>query len=195
MLTRHPQLTQRRQHRTAGFSLLELVVGMLVLAISLTLLVSVLLPMQTQSGAIWQQVRSAELAQAMLSEIQGRAFDDNTPADGSLLRCDEAGASACVAAFPVCPATGQTALTEEADRADFDDVDDYHCFRASGASLSDVLGQSMADSYSGYQLAVELSYAGTDYGFASNRLVKKISLTVTAPDGTALLFSSLKGNW
>jgi hypothetical protein len=53
----------------------------------------------------------------------------------------------------------------------------------------------MADSYRGYQLSVQLSYAGTEYGLASNRLVKKISLTVTAPDGTALLFNSLKGNW
>ncbi len=44
MLTTHPQWTQRRQDQTAGFSLLELVVGMLVLAIGLTLLVSVLLP-------------------------------------------------------------------------------------------------------------------------------------------------------
>ncbi len=178
-----------------GFTLLELVVGMLVLAISMTVLVSALAPMHQQSGAIWQQIRSAELAQALLSEIQGRAFDDNTPADGSLLRCDEAGANACVAAFPACPAQGLTALTEEAARADFDDVDDYHCFRASGDTFSDVLGQSMADSYRGYQLSVQLSYAGTEYGLASNRLVKKISLTVTAPDGTALLFNSLKGNW
>jgi MSHA pilin protein MshD len=178
-----------------GFTLLELVVGMLVLAISMTVLVSALAPMHQQSGAIWQQIRSAELAQALLSEIQGRAFDDNTPADGSLLRCDETGANACVATFPACPAQGLTALTEEAARADFDDVDDYHCFRASGDTFSDVLGQSMADSYRGYQLSVQLSYAGTEYGFASNRLVKKISLTVTAPDGTALLFNSLKGNW
>ncbi len=61
-----------------------------------------------------------------------------------------------LADFPACPAEWRkSSLTEEADRADFDDVDDYHCFRASGASLSDVPGQSMADSYSGYQLAVE----------------------------------------
>ncbi len=194
MLTLPKQATASSS-RPLGFTLLELVVGMLVLAISLTVLVSAVAPMHQQSGAVWQQMRSAELAQALLSEIQARAFDDHTPADGSLLRCDETGVSACAASFPACPAQGLTALTEEAARADFDDVDDYHCFRASGDAFSDVLGQSMADSYRGYQLSVQLSYAGTEYGLANNRLVKKISLTVTAPDGTALLFNSLKGNW
>ena len=168
-----------------GVTLVEMIVGIVVLAISLSIITSVLGPLFIKSADPWHQVRAAELGQSLMNEIMAKAFDENSSRSGSLLRCGEPGAIACTVALG----------PEEAQRSDFDDVDDYHCFRASGASLSDVMGQSMADSYSGYQLAVELSYAGTDYGFANNRLVKKISLTVTAPDGTALLFTSLKGNW
>lgn len=183
------------QHaRQRGFTLLELVLGLVILAISSTVLVSVLLPLQQQAANYSHQVRSIELAQALLAEIQARAFDDATPSNGSLLRCDEQGAASCVAAFPACPTQGSSAITEESQRADFDDVDDYHCFRASGAALVDVLGQPLADSYRNYQLAVQVSYAGTEYGLAQRR-IKKISVTVTSPDGERWLFTRLKGNW
>ena len=48
-----------------GFTLFELVIGMVVLAIALTLLTGILAPLHRDSGAIWLQVRSAELAQSL----------------------------------------------------------------------------------------------------------------------------------
>lgn len=178
-----------------AFTLLELVIGLVVLGAALALLSGVLLPLHQQSGSTWQQVRSAELAQGMLNEILARSFDENSPRSGGLLRCDEAGAASCAASISPCPASGSSSLTEEANRADWDDVDDYHCFRASAASLTDLYGQSLQERYSGYQLAVEVSYTGSALGFANDRLVKRIQLTVTDPSGQRLRYSALKGNW
>lgn len=178
-----------------GFTLVELVIGMVVLAIALTLLTSVLAPLHRDSGAIWLQVRSAELAQSLLSEVMARSFDENSSRSGSSLRCGETGAGSCAASLPACPVSGMSAVTEEASRQDYDDVDDFHCLRADAASLTDWLGSSLASRYAGYQLAIHVSYDGANTGAASNNLVKRITLDITAPDGTVLTFSALKGNW
>ena len=180
---------------SSGFTLVELVIGIVVLAVALTLLTGVLAPLQRNSGSVWLQVRSAELAQSLLSEVMARSFDENSSRSGSPLRCGETGAGSCATAMPACPVSGMSALTEEASRQDWDDVDDFHCLRADAANLSDWLGNSLASRYANYQVAVFVSYDGTASGAASNTLVKRISLNVTAPDGTVLQFSSLKGNW
>lgn len=178
-----------------GFTLVELVIGMVVLAIALTLLTGVLAPLHRDSGAIWLQVRSAELAQSLLSEVMARSFDENSSRSGSPLRCGETGAGSCAASMPACPVSGMSAVTEETNRLDYDDVDDFHCLRADAASLTDWLGTSLASRYANYQLAVSVSYDGTNTGAASNNLVKRVTLNITAPDGTVLTFSALKGNW
>lgn len=192
---RHPQCNPGRQR---GFTLMELVIGLVVLAIALTLVTRLLGPLHESSGYVWQQVRAAELAQSVLGDIMARSFDENASRGGGEQRCDEFGATACAASLPACPPSGLTSLSEEALMADWDDVDDYHCLRVDAGSLTGLLG-SQASRYAGYQLAVTVSYAGTAAGLgagtANNRRAKRIDLVVTAPDGTALSFSSLKGNW
>ena len=183
---------RRLQH---GFTLVELVLGIVVLAIALTLLTGILAPLHRDSGAIWLQVRSAELAQSLLSEVMARSFDENSSRSGSPLRCGETGAGSCAASIPACPVTGMSSLTEESNRQDYDDVDDFHCLRADAATLTDWLGTSLASRYANYRIAVTVSYDGTASGAASNGLVKRVTLNITAPDSTVLTFSALKGNW
>jgi len=179
----------------AGFTLIELVIGMVVLAIALTLLTGVLAPLHRDSGAIWLQVRSAELAQSLLSEVMARSFDENSSRNGSPLRCGETDAGSCAATMPACPASGMSLRTEETNRQDWDDVDDFHCLRADAATLTDWLGTSLASRYANYQVTIFVSYDGSNSGAASNNLVKRVTLNITAPDGTQLTFSALKGNW
>lgn len=177
-----------------GFTLVELVIGMLVLAVALTLITSVLGPMLRSSSETWHQVRAAELGHSLMNEITSRAFDENSPRGTTMLRCNQAGASACIASIPACPAAGMSAATEESSRDLYDDIDDYHCLRLSGAALSNALNQSLADSYAEYQLSVSISYAGTDLAVA-NTLMKRIDILVTTPTGDVLAFRSYKGNW
>ncbi len=180
--------------KSRGFTLVELVIGMLVLAIALTLITSVLGPMMRSSSETWHQVRAAELGHSLMNEITSRAFDENSPRGTSGLRCNQSGASACIASIPACPASGMSVATEEASRELYDDLDDYHCLRLSGAQLSNTLNESLADSYAGYQLSVTISYAGSDLALA-NALMKRIDLQVTTPTGDVLAFRSYKGNW
>ncbi len=188
------QLTFRRFTLQQGFTLVELVIGMVVLAVAFALITSVLGPMMQNSSQTWHQVRAAELGHSLMNEITSRVFDENTPRGTNYLRCGQSGANACIASIPVCPASGLSTSTEEASRDLFDDVDDYHCLRLSGAQLSNALNESLAATYAQYQLSVEVSYAGADLALANN-LAKRIDIAITTPEGEVLAFRSYKGNW
>jgi MSHA pilin protein MshD len=180
--------------KQAGFTLLELIVGVVVLGIALLMISSILGPMYIRSSEPWQQVRAAELGHSLMNEIMARSFDENSSRGTNLLRCGEAGASACIATIPACPATGMSSATEETSRDLYDDVDDFHCFRGDGAAVSNILNQSLADSYRNYQVEVFVSYAGADIGLPNQR-AKRVDIRVILPSGGNIAFSSYKGNW
>ena len=184
--------------KQAGFTLLELIVGVVVLGIALLMISSILGPMYIRSSEPWQQVRAAELGHSLMNEIMARSFDENSSSGTNLLRCGEtvAGVTApnCLAVIPVCPATGMSSATEETSRDLYDDVDDFHCFRGDGAAVSNILNQSLADSYRNYQVEVFVSYAGADIGLPNQR-AKRVDIRVILPSGGNIAFSSYKGNW
>lgn len=180
--------------KQAGFTLVELIVGMVVLGIALLMISSILGPMYIRSSEPWHQVRAAELGHSLMNEILARSFDENSSRGANLLRCNEAGADSCIAAMPACPASGMSSTTEEASRDLYDDVDDFHCFRGDGAAVSNILNESLADSYRNYQVEVFVSYAGADVGLP-NQNAKRVDIRVILPSGDSIAFSSYKGNW
>lgn len=186
--------TSQASAKQAGFTLLELIVGVVVLGIALLLISSILGPMYIRSSEPWQQVRAAELGHSLMNEIMARSFDENSSRGTNLLRCGEAGAGSCIAAIPACPATGMSSATEEASRDLYDDVDDFHCFRGDGAAVSNILNQSLADSYRNFQVEVLVSYAGADVGLPTQR-AKRVDIRVILPSGDNIAFSGYKGNW
>lgn len=181
--------------RARGFSLIELVIGMVVLAIALTLFTSVLTGQARHQSSLWHQMRATELAQTLLNEIVSRAFDENSPQGNTLQRCDQTGVAACINQIPSCPSTGVSASTEESNRAQYDDVDDYHCLVATGAAIQSSAGAGLAALYEGYTVRIQVDYAGTELGLSSNRLAKRIDVTVENIDGSSLLLSAYRGNW
>lgn len=193
-----PQITTPAASKTipkqAGFTLLELIVGVVVLGIALLMISSILGPMYIRSSEPWHQVRAAELGHSLMNEIMARSFDENSSRGATLLRCGETGAGSCITAMPACPATGVSSATEEASRDLYDDVDDFHCFRGDGAAVSNILNQSLADSYRNYQVEVFVSYAGADVGLP-NQNAKRVDISVILPSGDSIAFSSYKGNW
>ncbi len=178
----------------AGFTLIELIVGMVVLAIAILMISQIMGPMLVRSTEPWHQVRAAELGHSLMNEIMAMNFDDNSSRGSNLLRCNEAGASSCIASIPACPATGMSSATEENSRPLYDDVDDFHCLRASGATLVNILNESQAGYYSNYQVAIFVSYDGSRLGLANNS-AKKVEIQVTTPGGETIVFAGFKGNW
>lgn len=160
--------------KSAGFTLIEVIIGMVILAISFSVIMQVIIPTEQHSADQIHQVKAAELAQSLLAEISARAFDENADMVGGLIRCDDA-------------AAGGVNCTDEADfdtelgeteRSLYDDVDDYHGYSAK----VNASGEALDSSYNSFELAVLISYQGTELGLGNDRLAKRIMITVTTPD-------------
>ena len=68
-----PSLKARR-----GFTLIEFVVGIVLLAIALTGILGLLINQAPQAVDPVQQVRGAQLAQRILSEVLQKSFDEHS---------------------------------------------------------------------------------------------------------------------
>ena len=123
---------------TKGFTLIELIVGIVVLSISFSLIISLILPLSEKSAEQLHQVRASELGQSMMNEILARAFDENSDMAGGLVRCGENSV--------VCTGTtGEGSLgadVGETERSLYNDVDDYIGFDFS--TETNALGESFS---------------------------------------------------
>jgi len=179
--------------KNAGFTLVEIIVGIVVLAISLSVVTSLIIPSEQHSVEQVHQIKAAELGQSMLNEILGKAFDEKSDKAGGRLRCDEdqGDVNTTVDAHELCT----TNLTdEEADiRAEFDDVDDYNGYNLLKTSTDGDLHAG----YGSFEVAVEVAYDTENVlqlGAAS-QLAKRITVTITTPQGTAIEFTGYKANF
>lgn len=174
--------------QSRGFTLIELVTGIVVLAISLTLLSTLLFPQAQNSVQAVYQVRAVELGQSLLNEILSKRFDENSSPNGGTPRCGEQ-TTTCTAALSLGP--------EELTRAEFDDVDDYNGLTQAGATIESATGSSLGSLYNGFSLTATVFYDtdrdGIDDGAVG--LYKRISVTVTTPDGAAVPVVAYRGNY
>lgn len=176
--------------RSRGFTLIELIVGIVVLAISLSIITSVLGPLFIKSADPWHQVRAAELGQSLMNEILARSFDQKSSRSGSLLRCNEGAEPA-----NECTPEANFGPDGSESRSTYNDVDDFDGFVGSGDTvLSNILDENLAASYRGYQVEVQVSYAGAEHGISNNAL-KRIEVNVITPTGDVVQFAAYKGNW
>jgi MSHA pilin protein MshD len=174
-----------------GFTLIEIIVGIVVLAVALVVITSALGPLYKSASNPWHQVRAAELGHSLLNEIMGRSFDENSDRAGGEFRCGEAGFTACSA---FC--TNAAVNTAEAEtRPGYDDVDDFNGLQLSGSDIVGSTGNlALNNLYLGYQASITVACAGSELT-QPQASVKKITVTITTPTGEAIAFSAYRSNW
>lgn len=174
------------QHCHKGFTLIETIIGIVVLAISLSVLTSVIFPIAEQSADQLHQIKAAELAQSMLNEIQNKAFDQNSDMAGGRIRCGESG---------VLCSSGTGAEIGET-RATYNDVDDYNGLTYNAGEIENSQGE-LLDLYTGYAMSISVcndaDYNGSCSGDAST--AKLITVTITTPTDFSLHFSTYRANF
>ncbi|MCE9685913.1 type II secretion system GspH family protein [Shewanella sp. AS16] len=168
----------RSSVRLKGFTLIELVVGMLVIAIAMVLLTGVLFPQADRAAGTLHRMRSAELAHAILNEIWGKRYDENT-ASGGVPACDSPVGAACTQATDFGPEAGE-------GRNDFDDVDDYNDLDETAKMLNS--SQTYADAYPNYRLSVVVALGAV----ADTKLV---TVDVTTPNGEVITYHAVRSNY
>jgi len=169
----------------SGFTLIEVIVGIVVLSISFSILTTLIYPLANQSAEQVHQIRAAELGQSMINEILGRAFDENSDMAGGYTRCGESGVS--------CSAIGSDSGET---RASYDDVDDYNAINF-GDTIQNSLGEDISAQYVGFSMNVAvINDANYDAsGSGDNSTAKLITITVRTPQNFDFVFSAYKVNF
>lgn len=195
--------TSRR--RSAGFTLIELVMGIVLIAIALGGMLGLLINQSAESTEPVQQVRAAQLAQRLLNDISARSFDQNSDHNGSHWRCGETvnGITYATCTLPTTygPESGETKPYL------FNDVDDYHtpaicsqnltpCSNSAWVAASYFTDNSVAtqNDYPNYRVQIVIT-PGSGCSATLCTSFKLITVTVQLPDGSQLPFALLRGNY
>ena len=184
-----------------GFTLIETIVGIIVLALSFSLLTTLIFPIVGQSADQLHQIKAAELGQSLLNEIHGKAFDEQSDRTGGLIRCGETPTAPATA--PQCTTNNNLTNEENGNRALFDDVDDYNGLILNSAGFINSFGTDMSDLYIGFQASVEVCNDGNYDGICSayallntdTKTAKLIKVTITTPTGFDITFSTYRANY
>jgi MSHA pilin protein MshD len=191
-------------YKHEGFTLVELVVGILVFAIAMVALANVFIPQVTKGiDPIWQ-VRAVTLAQSLSSEIRAKAFDENTQFANVGGPCGDS--QACTQSGSLGPDAGET-------RPFFDDVDDFHGLVLQGSDIASSLGLSAGfagvDVYAGFSASVSVFYDDNEDGINDDDLDqdntldsgvlvgsrKLVQITVQTPGGENIVFAMFRNNY
>ncbi|MBY6187263.1 type II secretion system GspH family protein [Marinobacter hydrocarbonoclasticus] len=165
-----------------GFTLIEMVVGMVVLAIALVLMATLLFPLAERSSMGVQRAKTAQLGQAVLAELAGRRLDVATPLGGgpvATLTCCADNAAVCA-----------SAATDPNDPGSWELLDRFDGFSGAADRL---LGGEL---YNGFSLAIAVrcqsaGALGTPWPGGA----KLTEVTVTSPTGESMAFAQLRGNF
>ena len=196
--------TGLRAGHQAGFTLLEIIVGMVLLAAVLGPLSALLLHQGQQGTDPVQQVRAAQLAQRIAASILARDYDEQSDHNGSLWRCGETvngiTYASCTAQASYGPDSGESVP------ALFNDVDDFDTTAICLQQLTTCTGSSWVpasymtqldsgelDIYRRFLVSVAVTPIS---GCASSCAVRKqIVLQVQLPDQSTLAFTFERGNY
>jgi len=187
-----------------GFTLVELIVGIVVLAGAMLLMNTMLISQSKDALQPVYHLRSSQLGQGIMQSILARAYDEHSDHNGGIYRCGEiwgdvnlwydgsAWQSGGTPSAVACSAVlGRDGGETAAAHPDFNDVDDFITTGFVDAlSYGDLLGNTLSAQYSGY--AVQIAVAADS---SSGILMKRIDITIRDPGNSEILFSALKGNY
>lgn len=187
------QIKMTSRLKANGFTLLEIIVGILVLSIALSIISTLIAPAEEQSADQVLQVKAAELGQSLLNDISSRAFDQNSDMAGGRVRCGELslGALACTTNLGPEDGNGGRPNFGESSRGLFNDVDDFHNYSAK-INAND---EDLAQGYDNFIIDVQVVYDGSSLGLANNIDAKKITVSITTSLGTTIQFATHKANF
>ena len=176
-------------YKQRGFTLIEIVVGIVVLAVSLTIVTSVFLPQANKMTGPMYQIKATALGKSIMNQVLIRYYDELNVSSGSFSPCTDT----------TCSSVLGPELPELRSNPDgFNDVDDYdiYCDDRAGYNPSTALGFFTSD-YPGYGLKICVSLAADKFGGTAGdkHIAKRITMTIFMPNNEEITLTSFKGNY
>ncbi|MDE1325648.1 type II secretion system GspH family protein [Vibrio aestuarianus] len=181
--------------RTTGFTLIEMIIVITLIAIAMTGITAALYPRSQQSAEQVLAVKAAELGRAVLDEVMGRAFDENSGPNGGVPECvlvTTTGRETCTLPSELGPDAGENANTL------YNDVDDFHGLTG---SVKDVLGADISADYQRYNVEIKVFYEQNNGGVMTGQDAatitdyKRIAVVIIDPSGNRYPFAATRGNF
>jgi MSHA pilin protein MshD len=193
--------------RNRGFSLIETVIFIVVVAVGLAGILRLFVQNTQSSAAPYLRERAVAIAHAYMDEILGKRFDENTPVGGG---CVETGSSSCSSycaslSDAVCvrskcrlQAAGNCApranvsgfATEEAARNAYDDLDDYANLNEAPSGI-----EGAAGGYTGFNVRVSVSQPAAVWQGIDPRDLRLVQVEVTSPATETIRLAAYRVNF
>ncbi|MEZ9461882.1 prepilin-type N-terminal cleavage/methylation domain-containing protein [Vibrio splendidus] len=186
--------------RKTGFTLIELIVGIVIFAVAMTAFISFLVPQVQRSANPHYQARAAALGQSFMNEILSKGYDESSDHNGGIVRCDSSDDGSVACAGATGPDT-ESGVTETIGA--YNDVDDYigcwytsanrptDCNTAGGGNLSDVFGTDMSADYANFRVEVSV-VERLENGLSQ---FKQVDMLVIGSNAARLEFTAERGNY
>ncbi|TDP32743.1 MSHA pilin protein MshD [Idiomarina aquatica] len=171
-----------------GFTLIEIIVGIVTLGIALVVLSTLLFPQAPRSAGPLLQARASALGQMFINEVMGKAFDESSDMSGGYTRCSDSG---------TCTAPGALGA-EEATRSNYDDVDDFNGLSTqAGDEIDGVLLQGgVNERFQNFSFAISVAYSdGSAQVQSTVTRFKRVDVTISAPNSQEFHFTAVKGDY
>lgn len=195
--------TSRILNHQQGYTLVELVIGIVVFGVALVLLSTTLFPMFAKSANPHYEARAAALGQAVMNQILARQFDKHSDPNGSRWRCDE-NAEAVIAQGIIAPTPIPSCSSPLFAGMGFFAVEDYigcwgertACTQDHRGPLTALTGGS-ADDYRGFTVNIHVEYDSHTFPDSTHndRLYKRIDLYVDTGRFGRVDFTAYRSNF
>lgn len=193
----------RMKGHQIGFTLIESIVGIVILGFALSVLVSGVFTSSTKSHQATYQAQAAALGHSIMTDILSRQFDEHSDPNGGQYRCGE-----IISGFiiPDCTLIDDLGVdgSGETNAIAFNDVDDFiGCWGDSDTcavanpsyDLSQLIDQDSAAEYKNFIVEINVAYADVDNSGATPTQYKKIDIILYASSHAKYTFSAYRGNY
>lgn len=182
-----------------GFTLIEIVVGIVVLAVAMTIVTSIFLPQANKMTGPMYQIKATALGKSIMNQVLIRYYDELNISSGSFIPCTDCN-SGLGPDKRTLPAISESRTNPSA----FNDVDDYNAYCDVGGEgtydpqlARQQLTNSSDNRYNGYGVRICVEMAADKFvtGSSANNIAKRIVLTVFMPNNETITLTSFKGNY
>ena len=192
--------------RHSGFSLISIVLSIILISFALLMVTTTMIPKSQYSAELLYSTKASELGSAVIDEVIGRQFDQNSGPNGGVPECNSPAGESCTLPEKLGPDTDLANGIDETNRTEYNDVDD---FNGLSGSVKDVLGDDLAAIYPNFSISITVFYdtkivtqsngksvtemMGVESNISTN--AKRIVVTIVDPSGQNYVFSAVRGNF
>lgn len=178
-------------HNQRGISLVELIMFIVIVSVALAGILLVMNRVTGHSADTLQRKQALAVAESLLEEVELMPFtycDPNDPSGNAGDPVLTTGTASCTAGWSQDVIAGPTPFTTRYAATPFNNVADYSTFNMT--PILDITGAATVPG--NYAANVAITRAGAAFLGAANDAALRITVTVTAPDGTQVVLDGYR---